>query len=112
MYKKIIYDELQRLGVTKNYCGCKQLALAVGLAIEDESRLLHITKEIYWEVADLCGCDRSDVERNIRTMAHRAWKVNPSRLMRLAGYPLNASPSVSELITMLVIYVQRCDEVR
>lgn len=47
-----IYDALQSLGITRNYKGCRQAARAVQLALEDEERLEHIMKEIYWVIAD------------------------------------------------------------
>ena len=102
-----ICQELQSLGITANYKGYQQTALAVQLALQDEERLRHVTKEIYWVVADQIGCGQSTVERNIRTAAQVAWKINPARLQRLAGYPFRASPSASELISILTSHFQR-----
>lgn len=102
-----IYQELQALGVTANYKGYKQLALAVQLALQQEERLNHVTKELYWAVAGRLGCGRFSIERNIRTAAHIAWQTNPSRLQELAGYPLYAAPSASQFISILVVYLLR-----
>lgn len=102
-----IYQELQTLGITANYKGRKQIALSVQLAMEDEDRLHNVVKEIYWVVADQIGCDRSDIERNIRTAIRAAWKTNPKRLQELAGYPMYAPPSSSELLSILTTYFMR-----
>ncbi len=71
---------------------------AIQLALEEESRLRNVTKEIYWVVADAMGCARSDIERNLRTLSLRAWQVNPLRLQEIAPYPCRRRlrhPSVS-----------------
>ena len=103
----LIEDELRALGVTKKYRGYAQAVLAIELVLEDVSRLLNMTKEVYWRVAELCDCGRSDIERNLRTISHRAWKVNPDRLEEIAGYPLSTSPTASELITILASHIHR-----
>ena len=48
--------------------GYQQAVCAIQLALEEESRLRNVTKEIYWVVADAMGCARSDIERNLRTL--------------------------------------------
>ena len=102
-----IYQELQTLGVTANYKGRKQIALSVQLALQNEDRLNNVVKEIYWVVADQLGCDRSDIERNIRTAIRAAWKNTPRRFQELAGYPMCSPPCASELLSILTTYFQR-----
>lgn len=104
-----IYDELQKLGITANYKGRRQAALSIQLALDDESRLENVVKEIYWTVADTLGCDRSDIERNIRTVANRAWKINRSRLIVIARYELPAPPTASEFISIITTYIKRSE---
>ena len=106
-----IYDELQALGITANFKGRKQAALAIQLALQDESRLEHVTKDIYWEVADIIGCKRMDIERNLRTISHRAWKVSRSYLRQIALYDLSAPPSASEFIAILTFHIRRSTSV-
>lgn len=62
------------------------------------------------EAAQRCGYSWSAVERNIRTIARRAWMSNPDYLEQLAGYPLNGPPSASELIEMLANDAMRYSE--
>ena len=95
--------------ISKNwYNFLKNLQLnSVELALDDDSRLECITDCIYNQVADMCNCDCRHIERNIRTVASHAWDVNSKRLTEIAGYTLNSSPSVSELISILVTYIER-----
>ncbi|HIW55234.1 MAG TPA: sporulation initiation factor Spo0A C-terminal domain-containing protein [Candidatus Ruthenibacterium merdigallinarum] len=102
-----IYDALHSLGITRNCKGCRQAARAVQLALEDEERLEHIMKEIYWVIADEIGCERADVERNIRTIASRAWQANRERLIRMARYPVPFVPSASEFLAIVVAHIKR-----
>ena len=104
---QLLSKTIQSLGIDKRYKGCRQLSLCVELALDDESRLLYMTENIYIPVANKCNCDYRNIERNIRTVARRAWKVNSEKLIKMAGYTLVSSPSVSELISILVTYVER-----
>ena len=104
---QLINETLQSLGISKCYKGYKQLLLSVELALNDEDRLMCITESIYHQVADMCNCNHFQVERNIRTVSRRIWKYHSEKLMEIAGYTLNAQPSVSELISILVTYVER-----
>ena len=47
------------------------------------------------------------MERNLRTLSLRAWRVNPLRLQEIAPYPLSAPPAASQLITILTTHIQR-----
>ena len=104
-----ICDELQALGITANYTGRRQTAMAIELALQDEDRLSNVTKEIYWVVADSIGCKRCDIERNIRTASHRAWKKGRQRLIEIARYDLHAAPTASEFISILASHIRRSD---
>ena len=43
----IIRETLRPFGITRNYRGYPQTVKAIALVIEDESRLLHVTAEVY-----------------------------------------------------------------
>ncbi len=104
---QLIGESLQSLGISKRYKGYRQLFLSVELALDDETRLWYVTENIYGPVAEVCNCNYRNVERNIRTVARHAWKGNPNKLTEIAGYTVINTPSVSELIAILVTYVQR-----
>lgn len=107
MVYKRIEEELQMLGITKNYKGYSQLKFAVELALEDEFRLQSVSKEIYRPVAEKCNCPYYTVERNIRTISHKIWNTNKHKLCEIAGYTPNVEPSVSELISIIVTDIQQ-----
>ena len=98
---------LRRLGVCTTYKGYKALVLAITLALEDENRLNSITREIYNEVAHQLDSTPSAIEKNLRTVVQRAWRMNPKDLEKMAGYKLEYMPSVSEFLDILFNYIQR-----
>lgn len=102
-----IQDILRSFGITRCYKGFNHTAYAIYLAVQDDTRLEAITKEIYMETAAHFGCKWTAVERNIRTVVSRAWSVNPSLLCQLAGYPLETEPIASEFIEIIATYIIR-----
>ena len=102
-----VQDTLRPFGITRCYKGFKHTAYAICLAVQDESRLEAITKEIYTETAAHFGCKWTAVERNIRTVVSHAWSVNPGLLRQMAGYPLELEPTASEFIEIVATYIIR-----
>ena len=102
-----VQDILRSLGITRCYKGFKHTEYAICLAIQDESRLEAITKEIYMETATHFECNWTAVERNIRTAVSRAWSVNPDLLCQMAGYPLESEPTSSQFIEIISSYTIR-----
>ena len=98
---------LRKLGIVSTYKGYKAAVIAVSLALENEDRLHSITKDIYAETARRMNTTPSAIEKNLRTVARRAWGVNRTDLERMAGYRLLAPPSVSEFLDILFNYIQR-----
>lgn len=105
-----IQNTLRPFGVTRCYKGSRCTVFAICLAIQDESRLEAITKEIYMETASHFGCKWTAVERNIRTTVARAWRVNRPLLCEMAGYPLETEPTVSEFIEIIASYLLRSSQ--
>ena len=103
---------LQSLGITEKYAGFFLAGTAVALCLERPSRFRSVIKEVYWETAAAHGCARADVERNIRTIVLRAWRVNRPGLQALAGYPLEAPPSVSDFLQILVNHMRKQSTVK
>ena len=102
-----IQDTLRSFGITRCYKGFQYAAYAIQLAVEDESRLEAITKEIYEETAEHFGCNGAAVERNIRTVVERAWKINSRLLREIAGYNLDHIPTASEFIEIMATHILR-----
>ena len=103
-HTQIIEDTLRQLGVGGNYIAQQRAVTAIQLAIEDEDRLLYVTKNIYLPVAQICGCKWT---ANLRTVVQRVWRINPEGLAQMAGYPLSEPPTASDFIEILAHYIRR-----
>ena len=90
-YNQIIRDTLRELGVGGNYIAQQRA----------------VTRDIYLPVAQICGCKWTAVERNLRTVVQRVWRINPAGLARMAGYPLSEPPTASDFIEILAHYLRR-----
>ena len=107
MEVKMIMQDLRMLGVCRRYLGYRYVIKAVSLVLGDENRLLSFKQEVFVPLAEEGHCDWRAIERNIRTVIHRAWCVNREYLGELAGYPLQQEPTVTEFVEMLTGHVQR-----
>ena len=96
-----IYALLHRLGVTANYTGFFQTALAVCLCMDQPERLLLVTKWVYPDVARRCKTNWKAVERNIRTVNGLVWEQSRPYLEELAGRELPHKPSNAQLLAIL-----------
>ena len=101
-----VCDMLCRLGATANYRGFSYTAYAVLLCVQQQDRLLLVTKWLYPDVAKRYGTNWKAVERNIRTVAGIAWLRNPELLERLAGCRLDRKPTASRFIAILAAYLR------
>ena len=81
--KLILQSTLRSLGITEKYAGFSLAVTAISLCFERPSRLRSVTKEVYWETAELHGCNRSDVERNIRTPRLESQPAGAPGLVRI-----------------------------
>ena len=102
-----VRDTLRRFGITKRYIGYSHLGYCLQLVIADDNRLVAVTKEVYMQKAAYFECRWSNVERNIRTLAARAWDLNSTLLTEMAGYPLNRAPAAAEFLEILATYFLR-----
>lgn len=98
---------LRSFGIGGRYLGHRQTLIALQLVLENSERMYAVCDEIYAEVARRCRCKTECIERNIRTVIHRAWRTNKKRLCALAGYELTAEPSVSEFLDLLTAELRR-----
>ena len=79
----------------------RRTVVAIQLALEDEDRLLHVTKDIYCAAAEIFGCKWTTVERSIRLVVKRVWSDNAEGLIQMAGYPLSEAPTASDFVEIL-----------
>lgn len=64
---------LRCLGAQGTGYGLRQMACAVEAAMEDMSRLNHITKGLYQDVASEFNTDWKNIEKNIRSIRDTIW---------------------------------------
>lgn len=103
--KTQIKDLLLKLGATPNYAGFYYLAEAIRLCIEDESRLLSITKNLYPATAEYFSVPPYIVERNIRTVISVIWKQNRVLFEKIAGYKLSRKPTTGQFLSIISFYL-------
>lgn len=87
-----VCDMLCRLGATANYRGFSYTAYAVLLCVQQQDRLLLVTKWLYPDVAKRYGTNWKAVERNIRTVITVVWEQNRAMLEGLARRPAASAP--------------------
>lgn len=98
---------LYTLGIGRQYLGHNITQQAVEMVLADENCLLCVKQGIFVPLGQQRGCDWRTIERNIRTVIHRAWRTSPSRVSELAVYPLRREPTVTEFLDMLAVCVLR-----
>ena len=107
METKIITADLRTLGIGRQYLGYNITIQAVRMVLNDENRLLCIKQGVFVPLSEKQQCDWRTIERNIRTIIHRAWHVNRPYLSELAGYPMHQEPTVTEFVEMLSAHILR-----
>lgn len=107
MEYETIMQDLRMMGIGRRYLGYQLTIKAVRMVAMNENLLLAMKQGIYEPLAQEDFCDWRAVERNIRTIIHRAWHVNREYICELAGYPLRQEPTVSEFLEMLAAHVTR-----
>ena len=105
MEYEIIMQDLRTMGIGRRYLGYQLTIKAVRMIAMNENLLVAMRQHIYEPLAREVRCDWRAVERNIRTVIHRAWHINREYLCELAGYPLHQEPTVSEFLEMLSVHV-------
>ena len=107
METETIISDLRMLGIGRQYLGFNITIMAVRMVLRDSRRLLCVRQGIFLPMSEQQHCDWRTIERNIRTVTHRAWHVNRPYLMELAGYPMRHEPTVTEFVEMLFNHVLR-----
>lgn len=102
-----INELLLTLGIGRQYLGHSITVQAIRMVIHDENCLLCVKHGIFLPIAAQRMCDWRTIERNMRTVIHRAWTLNADRLAELAVYPLRREPTVTEFLDILSSYLTR-----
>lgn len=107
-----ISDLLLSLGVGRQYLGHNITVQAVSMVMADENCLLCVKQGIFIPIAVQRKCDWRTIERNMRTVIHRAWTLNADQLTELAFYPLRREPTVTEFLDILSSHIMRHSPIR
>ena len=107
MSSQKINDLLFSLGIGRQYLGYAITAKAVEMVLRDENCLLCVKQGILMPIARERNCDWRTVERNMRTVVHRAWRFSAERLAERAVYPLRREPTVTEFLDILAVSLMR-----
>lgn len=101
-------DELLRsMRISRGYKGFYYLIAAVETVFETGGPTLHVTKEIYPQLARKYGTTAASVERSIRCLATVMWnRGGKETFYKLAGFEINWRPTNTELIDFLVRYIE------
>lgn len=96
-----IQSLLYAMGLTANYVGYRQMAVALEIAAREPESLCLVTKRLYPETARRCGTNWKAVERNIRTTLRCAWECSPHTLEQLAGHSIDVMPKPAQFLAIL-----------
>ena len=105
MNTRQIHELLYTLGIGRHYLGHNITVHAIQLILCDKDSLLHVKDGVLIPIAAQHQCDWRAVERNIRTVIHRAWTLNRPLVEHMALYPLDHEPTVTEFLDILSAYV-------
>lgn len=89
------------LGLSANYKRLLYAAYAVTLCMQQQERLLLVTKWLYPDVARHYGTSWKAVERNIRTVSAVAWERNRALIETLAQRHIERCPCPVEFLALL-----------
>ena len=93
---------MRKLGNTGGKKGFFFTITAIELLMEQETRCLNLSRDVYPEVAKRHQVNVSCVERDIRTMVEDCWlHGNRNLFHEIAGYELDHRPTVKEFLEML-----------
>ena len=105
MNTRQIRELLYNLGIGRHYLGHNITVDAIQLILRDKDSLLHVKDGVLIPIAVQRKCDWRAVERNIRTVIHRAWMLNRPLVEHMALYPLDHEPTVTEFLDIIAEYV-------
>lgn len=98
-----IYDLLYCLGLTPNHTRFFHTAYAVWLCVEQQERLLLVTKWLYPDVAKHYHTSWTAVERNICRSVAEIWNGHRESLEQLAGRTLDGKPRPAQFLGILTV---------
>ncbi len=97
-----VYELPLALGIHATYKGYHFLVMALELTLEDDDRLLYVTKNLYPTIAHHYHTTIECIDRNLRTVIRKCWNSQQRGLLQsIASYPLTSCPTVTQFIDIL-----------
>ena len=107
MSEQAIHELLLSLGIGTRFAGYSVATEVILMVLADEKVLQCLKRRAMVHIAERTGRDIESLYQNLRTVSTRAWQTAPERLCKIAGYPLQKAPGVSEFIDILTTYLVR-----
>ena len=99
---------LRYVGMNGTKKGFWCLYWGVVLAMEDPPILGEVTKRLYPAVAEACGMNPANVQRDMRTLVEWCWQYGDrDALCKVAGRRLLDKPAVGELLDYMASYLRK-----
>lgn len=109
MNKPMTAKELiEYVGIGGRYRGQRYLAVCTELVLEDENRLLRVTKWLYPIAAEKCGTNPVNLHGAMRTAIRACWNSSGRlRMEAMIGYSLDFCPAPNEFIDLIATIIRR-----
>lgn len=111
MKEREIQRLVRTLGIGATYRGYRYLNYGIELCMQDENYLLAVSKLLYPKIAKEYSATSSSVERDIRTVINVCWERGNQQLLKEISFrPLNAKPTSSVFLDILVDHLNHKDQ--
>ena len=103
--KKEIKQILNTLGTTSKYKGYYPTIDAVGIFVNRYGECINLSQELYPKLSHKYNMSCYSIERNIHTIANKAYRSNKKLLETLLGKKLNKCPSNYLFLEAIAFYI-------
>lgn len=104
----IVEKTINDMGIAPQFKGYIFIKEAVQFCLDKGDQNWYITKDIYPYLAKKYDSNTGSIERSVRTVCERAWKVMPAELRQgiFGNIPRAKRPTNSEFIAQLARYIR------
>ena len=107
---KVLWIVCNEIGIPHNLNGCRYIKSAVKKCLADKSKLEHVCKGLYPEIAEENNSTGSRVERGIRHAIEVCWaRGNVNLVVKMFGYTVSANkgrPTNTEFISYMCDFIE------
>lgn len=111
-YDKIIKQTVLQLTRKQSYKGFSFVTYGLYLTLNDKSRLNHISKSLYIDIASKYNTTWQNVERNIRTLIDVIWRDKDNELLhKICHGNIIKKPNNKDFFILLSDYILNIEEI-